>query len=103
MVAHQDTRPEELGRQLAELLRDHARDTVRGLWMAVHPGEITFWILTTPIDTDTQERLYEQAAALYEQFPDAAVDFHILNPHWYEGGDVLSQLPPDARPVIPVA
>jgi hypothetical protein len=102
MVAHQETRPEDIGIRLAELLHEQASDVVRGLWMAVHPGEITFWILTTPIDTDTQERLYEQAAALYDQFPDALLDFHILNPQWYEGGDALSQLPPDARPIVPV-
>jgi hypothetical protein len=70
--------------------------------MAVHPGEITFWILTAPIETDAQEQLYQQAAAIYEQFPDAPIDFHILNPRWYTGGDALSQLPPDVRPIVPV-
>jgi hypothetical protein len=103
MAIGHEVRPEEVGRSLsAELAREDG--LVRGLWMTTHRGVLTFWVLTPPIDLDVQQRLYERTAVLYERFPAIEFVVHILNPEWYEGGDLLAELPADAQPIaLPAA
>jgi hypothetical protein len=102
MAVRSEVRPGEVGRSLgAELAR--AEGLVEGLWMTTRPGVLTFWVLTQPIDAETQRCLYERTAVLYDQFPDIAFEVHILNPEWYEGGDAAAELPQDAhRIALPV-
>lgn len=98
MAIGQEVRPEEVGRTLSAELAQ-ADGLVRGLWMTTARGELTFWILTPPIDLPTQQGLYERTAILYERFPTIEFLVHILNPEWYEGDDALAELPADARPI----
>lgn len=101
MTVKSRVRPEDLGRRLSEAL-DDAGETVKGLWMTVHRGAVSFWILTPRIDATTHRALYERTAVLYEHFPQAEFDVHVLNPEWFEGTDPLSALPHDAQRLLPV-
>lgn len=103
MAISHDVRPDEVGRTLGEELA-RADGLVRGLWLTTHRGVLTFWIHTQPIDLETQQRLYERTAVLYDRFPSVEFVVHILNPESYAGGDALAELPPDARPIaLPAA
>jgi hypothetical protein len=98
MAIKPDVQPDEVARSLgAELAR--AEGVVRGLWLTIQRGVLTFWVLTAPLGSEAQERLYQQTAVLYERFPDLEMVVHILNPEWYEGSDPTSALPPDAQPI----
>jgi len=100
MVIKSDVRPVQLGRGLQDALAE-AGDTIEGLWMTVHHGAVSFWILTPPIDAATQRALYERTSLLYERFPQAEFDVHILNPEWFVGADPASALPRDAKRLLP--
>jgi hypothetical protein len=96
MAVRHEVQPDEVGRSLgAELARSDG--AVQGLWMTAHRGVLTFWILTRPIDFETQQALYERTAVLYEQFPGVEFVVHVLNPEWFTGGNALSALPPEAQ------
>ncbi len=98
MTVESDARPHEMGRRLSAALAG-ADGIVQGLWMTTSRGAVTFWILTGPIDTVMQQSLYERSTILYDDFPEAVFDVHVLNPDWFEGGDALSALPPAAQPI----
>ncbi|HZS01164.1 MAG TPA: hypothetical protein VFE37_20770 [Chloroflexota bacterium] len=100
MALKSDVRPEELGRGLQDALAE-ASDVVKGLWLTAHRGAVSFWILTAPIDAATQRALYERTNVLYERFPQAEFDVHVLNPEWFAGADPLSALPRDAKRLLP--
>jgi hypothetical protein len=101
MAVKSSVRPDELGRRLSEALGTLG-ETVKGLWMTVHRGGVSFWILTPPIDAATQRALYERTAVLYEHFPQAEFDVHVLNPEWFDGVDPMGALPQDAKQLWPV-
>jgi hypothetical protein len=103
MAIGQNVRPDEAGQTLgAELARFGG--TVEGLWMTTHRGVLTFWVLTCPIDFETQQRIYERTLVLYDRVPGIEFTVHILNPEWFTGGDALSALPSDAQQVaLPTA
>jgi hypothetical protein len=103
VAVEKEARLDEIARSFSALMAG-ANEVVKGLWMTTDRGGITFWILTGPIDPDTQDRLYERTVKLYDQFPDLLFDVHILNPEWFAGGDALSALPHDAQPIpLPAA
>jgi hypothetical protein len=98
MAITDDTRAAALARGFSALLA--GAEGVRGLWITTNRGAVTFWVLTDPLDLERHERIYERSASLYDQFPDALFDVHVLNPEWFEGGNALSALPPDARQIV---
>ncbi|HZS02644.1 MAG TPA: hypothetical protein VFE37_28275 [Chloroflexota bacterium] len=103
MAITPDVRADAIARRLSEELA-RAEGAVLGLWLTMPRGVLTFWVLTRPIDLETQQRLYERTAVIYECFPNAEFVVHILNPEWYEGGDAAGALPPDAQPIpLPAA
>jgi len=98
VAVEKEARLDEIARSFSALMAG-ATEVVKGLWVTTHRGAIRFWILTSPIDAETETRLYERTARLYDQFPDLLFDVHILNPDWFAGGDALSALPRDAQPI----
>jgi|SRR3954447_12376454 len=102
MALKSEMRPEELGRRLQEALAETG-DIVDGLWMTIQRGAVSFWILTAPIDAATQRGLYERTSVLYERFPQAEFDVHVLNPEWFAGTDPTLALPSDAKRLLPSA
>jgi hypothetical protein len=98
MAGGNEVKPEELGRRLVAALA-RPRELVRGIWITTRRGTVTIWILPQPLDPETQRRLYERTAVLYDFFPDAELAVHVLNPGWFKDGDALSALPPDAQPI----
>jgi hypothetical protein len=94
---------EDAGRSMATLMRQLG-GLVQGLWMTRDRDVITFWVLTCPLETDTQLTLYEHSAALYDELPGIVFEIHVLNPAWFAEGDALSALPPDAQSIpLPAA
>ena len=81
-VAASDTR-HEMERTLAEVAG--REPVVSGLWVTADHEGLHFWLMTDPIDAETERRLYELADALDERFPDATFQLHVLNPRHYTG------------------
>jgi hypothetical protein len=103
MAIKHNIRTVEIGRSLAGELAQLG-GVVQGLWWTAHRGVLTFWVLTKPIDTETQQHIYERTAVLYELFPSVEFAVHVLNPEWDEDGDALSALPDHAQPIpLPAA
>jgi hypothetical protein len=49
-----------------------------------------FWLVTDPIDLETERRLRQVSNLLYQKFQDALIDFQILNP------EILGATEPEA-------
>lgn len=90
--------PAKVGQSLLVALASD-RDIVQGLWLTTDAEKVTFWVLTRPIATATQQALYEHAAALYDEFPDVEFEIRVLNPEWFENGDALRALPTNVQPI----
>src|SRR5215216_6646990 len=86
----------ELGRSFATAVRDEA--PVSGLWASTEHGDVHLWLLVEAIDADTEDRLYELADLLYNRFPEADFQLHILNPGRYTG-DARDALPSGAEEI----
>ena len=87
----------KLGRALATLIR--AEPVARRLWVSNHGDRVEFWLLTDPTDAATERHLYDLGAALYERFPDARTELHVLNPNLFAAGNALGLLPPNAEEI----
>jgi hypothetical protein len=60
---------------------------------------IELWLLTAPTDADTERRLYGESIMLYDRFPDACFRVHVLNPAYFEDGDVSGIVPAGAEEI----
>lgn len=80
----------EIGRAFAQVARD--AHVVEELWVSTGRDGVHLWLLTAPIDLDAEEHLHELTDPLYEQFPEADFQLHVLNPRHYRG-DVRLALP----------
>ncbi len=90
--------PREMARTLAALVGTET--IVERLWMSTTGDGVEFWLLTAPTDADTERRLYDLTAALYERFPDVPTELHILNPSLFADGAALGLLPSHAEEIM---
>lgn len=92
MAITQNLSAYDVGRRLAdEISQDPA---ARGLWARNVRDYVELWLLTEPIDADTERRLYSVAASLYDWFPGAYIRFSVVNPRLFDEetelvGDVI--------------
>ncbi len=85
------TYAEQVGRAYAEAARGN--EAVLELWVSAVPGNVHVWMITPPIDADTELELHRLSGGVYDHFGKADFQLHILNPRNYPGGD--------ARPSVP--
>ena len=50
------------------------------LYYQQYRGVAEFWLVTSPIDVQTQMEFYGASQLLYDQFPEVPIDFHVINP-----------------------
>ncbi len=82
MVAASEAR-REMGPVLAKVAG--WEPVVSALWVSADHEGLHFWVLTDPIDAETERRLYELADALDEHFPGVVFQLHVLNPRHFRG------------------
>lgn len=72
----------ELVSTFVEMLRHEP--SVLKMWVSRHRGVVSFWLLTTPIEISGERRLYHLGGELFDRFPDALFQVHLLNPRFYD-------------------
>jgi hypothetical protein len=72
----------DIGTVFAE--RASQEPVVRELWVTEENHGVHLWLLIDPIDDDDAERaLYGLTEVLYERFPEADFQMHVMNPRDY--------------------
>lgn len=84
-----------IGHALTTMLAGESQ--VKRLWADTYRDCIEFWVLTEPIPLDTERRLYGIPATLYEQFPESSIQFHLINPRYFDDLDVTDIVPASAQ------
>ena len=93
MAITTETYAEQLGSALVGAAQD--RDEVLEVWVSTRTDGVDLWLLTSPIELDTERRLYGLLDTLYAQFDGTGFDLHVLNPRYFRG-DPRSALPQHA-------
>jgi hypothetical protein len=84
----------DIVRRVAELVREEP--SVRSLYYR-QSGEVAeFWLLSEPIDRETERQVRQIRRTLFDKFPDALFEFHLINPRLSEGLDPPVLIPEDA-------
>src|SRR3712207_2210424 len=89
--------PQSMARVLAALVSSEA--VAQRLWVSTTGDRVELWLLTAPTDANTERHLYELGTILYERFPDARTELHVLNPNLFANGHALGMLPPNAEQI----
>ena len=69
---------------------------VEKLWLSEDRGDAVLWLLTRPIDMDEELRLHGLVGIIHDRFPDARLDFHLINPHRRDDLRLLDVIPAEA-------
>ena len=85
-------------REIADALAVAAGNepAVEKLWLSEDRGDAVLWLLTRPIDMDEELRLYGLVGLVHDQFPDARLDLHLINPHRRDDLRLLDRIPAGA-------
>jgi hypothetical protein len=91
-----------IGRHYLESVRDLGM--VRSVHVRETPDWLEIWVITDPIDFDDEDPLYEAGVKLWNEFPDASVLIHVVNPidYPYDHDLIKQALPTQARSVATV-
>src|SRR5688500_15555205 len=101
MVVHQPVTIETLAIRLIKVLEHHPG--VREVWLTENRGDATFWVIVDPLDHAAELGLFEVTNILFDDYPGARWDLHLLNPVNYpEGYDLRKSIRAGARQLIPV-
>ena len=93
MALTTQTYAEQVGRAYAEAAR--GQQVVLELWVSAVPGNVHVWLITPPIDAETERELHGLSRAVYDHFGKADFQLHTLNPRHFRG-DVRNVVPDDA-------
>ena len=69
----------------------------RELRFRYHRDVSQLWLVTDPVDLQAEKRFYELSHVLYVTFPQALIDFHVVNAASFEPFDVDDIVPNDAE------
>lgn len=99
MAISQQATAQDVGRRFAEEVRQDP--AVQGVWARAVRDYIELWVLTDPIDAETERRLYALDAPLQRWFPTTYIYFYLVNPRLFDEntkliGDVI---PSQAEPI----
>ncbi len=76
-----------------------AEPAVEHLFVSTDRDLIELWLLTAPTDAETERRLYGLQLELYDRFPDAYFRVHVINPDYFEDGDISGIVPSEAEEI----
>ena len=87
---------------MAQRYADAVREmpTALDLYYQQYRGVAEFWLVTSPIDVQTQMEFYGASRLLYDQFPEVPIDFHIINPAHYVPFDLSTILPKGVSRIV---
>lgn len=98
MVVHQQIDARSISEQIAGQVRNE-RD-VRDIWMHATPDLFDLWIITGPIDDETELRLYNVTGDVLRDVPTGRLRLHVLHPAMFtEGTDLRALLARGAKRV----
>jgi hypothetical protein len=78
------TYAEQLGRAFAEAA--HGETNIAEVWVSTRPGGVDIWVLTLPIDLETERNLHRFTHALYNRFKTADFQVYMVNPRHFRNG-----------------
>lgn len=89
----------DVGRRFADEVRQDP--VAQGVWTRAVRDYIEVWLLTDPIDADTERRLYALDGPLQRWFPNTFINFHLVNPRLFdENTEILGDvIPSTAEPI----
>jgi hypothetical protein len=90
--------PQKVGQQLARAVAHES--AVRRIWATAHRDTIELWLLTDPVDADTERRLYAAGTRLYDVFPEGNIRLHIVNPRMFDPLDLDSVIPKGTEEIV---
>jgi hypothetical protein len=94
-VAKKKSSAQAVGRAFAELARHES--VIHEVWVSEHP-EIHIWAIVDPIDMETTRHLHGLIGPLFDQFPTADFQLHVLNPDEHRG-DIHRAVPSFAEQI----
>ena len=54
------------------------------MWVSSHRGVIRLWLLTAPMETRDELRLYGLLDHVYDRFGEVGVHLHLLSPRYFD-------------------
>jgi hypothetical protein len=72
------TYAEQLGRAFAEAARGETN--IAEVWVSTRPGGVDVWVLTLPIDMETERNLHRFMHDLYSRVKTADFQVYMVNP-----------------------
>jgi hypothetical protein len=95
MVSTRAATAEEIAQYLLEIAED--RSVICRLWTRDADGVAELWLLTEPIDVETETRLRSVRQQIQENFPATRFTIRLLNPRLSDSPDLEFLVPRDAR------
>ena len=80
-----------MARRLADAVR--IMPSAREIRFRLDRGVARLWLITDPIDLDTEEHFYAVSQCLYDEFPGKLIDFQVINPSWFSPFDPATIVP----------
>jgi hypothetical protein len=92
MAISQQVTAQDVGLRLADEARQDP--VAQGVWARAVRDYIELWLLTEPIDAETERHFYGLSASLDRWFPETYIQFYLVNPRLFSEdtelvGDVI--------------
>jgi len=88
----------EIVQRFAEIAK--SEPAIRHLYYRQSGPFPEFWVVTEPIDVEVEKRVRQIRHSLYELFPDARFELHLINPRLSESFELGVFVPEDAILVL---
>jgi hypothetical protein len=89
--------PHAVGLALAERVRNDP--SVERLWVFAYRDVVQLWLLTLDVPADDEYRLYGLLDDMYELFPLAEVQLHLISPRYFDPLELDVILPPGSAEI----
>lgn len=86
---------EEIAQYFMEIAKSDP--AIRQLWTRQAGPVVELWILTEPIDAETEKRLRGVRQFIHEKFPATLFDLRLLNARLSDNPDLSFLVPDDAK------
>jgi hypothetical protein len=83
------------GGVFAEAAREHP--SALEAWVSARRDQSDLWLLVEPLSLTEERHRYEIVNRLHERFAGTDFTLHVLNPSTFDGLDVQTPVPSDAR------
>ena len=87
MVVHQHIDAHTIARHIVDQVRDEP--DVQEIWLNESPELVDLWLITGPINDETELRLYDKTGATYRDLPAGRFRLHVIHPAMFADGTDL--------------